>query len=316
MLLAITPNPTIDRTLHVPQMEIGSVHRAQQVHLGAGGKGLNVARTALTLGVDVLATGPLAGHAGRTVADLAANEGLPTAWHWLSSGETRTCLLLNHENSDATVINEPGQTWSNDDWQGLTTHLRQLSRRVQAITFSGSLPPGIPTKAFTALARELATLDRPVYIDTSGQALVATLREPAGLCIKMNRSELAKGLGQTLAGQDDLIEAGKEVLDRGAALVVVTLGSAGAIAVAPDGWWQVSGPRVKVVSTVGSGDAFLAGLVAAQIQGQTLVEALVQGVLCGMANATTALPGRFERERLEALREEVEVKHNNGGKYS
>ena len=92
MLLTVAPNPTIDRTLHVPQMTVGAVHRTRRVQLTAGGKGLNVGRVTQTLGYEVLLTGPLAVRPGHFVADLIKSENLSAAWHWLSAGETRTCL--------------------------------------------------------------------------------------------------------------------------------------------------------------------------------------------------------------------------------
>ena len=147
MLLTITPNPPLDRTLHVPRMTVGTVHRASQVHLAAGGKGLNVSRVARLLDCPALATGPLGGRAGQLFAELADDEDFLADWYWLKTGETRTCLLINHEASDATVINEPGPTVSPEDWGGLASHVGRLARPVQAVAFSGSLPPGVAASA-------------------------------------------------------------------------------------------------------------------------------------------------------------------------
>jgi fructose-1-phosphate kinase PfkB-like protein len=103
LLLTVTPNPAIDRTLHVPYLTVGTVHRTNQVYLVAGGKGLNVTRSAHALGGNVMVTGPLAGYSGRLVASLAREEGLVADWYEMESGETRTCLLITHDDSDATV---------------------------------------------------------------------------------------------------------------------------------------------------------------------------------------------------------------------
>jgi 1-phosphofructokinase len=308
LLLTVTPNPALDRMLYVPQMTVGTVHRAAQVRQVAGGKGLNVARAARTLGGIVVATGLLAGHAGQLFADLADAEGLSTDWYWLTAGETRTCLLVNHARDDATVINEPGESMPAKDWPGFTTHISRLATEAQAVAFCGSLLPGVDPSAFNTLACSLATSERTVYLDTSVAALQAALAQPEGLCIKVNRAELAAGLKSPLTDLKQLVEAGQMLLARGAKMVVVTLGSDGALAIAPAGCWQVRPPPVDVVSTVGSGDSLLAGLAVARLAGRSIDEALALGVACGAANALTKLPGRFEQGVVDELLERVNVK--------
>lgn len=310
LFLTITPNPALDRTLYVPCLTVGEVHRPTTVHSAAGGKGLNVYRAARVLGGEALATGPLVGHTGRLVADLAAAEGIKADWYWPGSGETRICLLINHDTGDATVINEPGEPPSEAEWAGFAAHVERLAGQAGAVALAGSLPPGVNPTILNELARAMAADGRAVYLDTSGGALAAVLVQPTGLVIKVNRVELAAGLG--LPNEDfsteKVIRAGRMLLERGAALVVVTLGGEGALAVAPEGCWQAAVPPVEVVSTVGSGDSMLAGLAVARLEGRSIEAALALGVACGAANATTPLPGRFERGMVEALLKQVEVK--------
>lgn len=310
MLLTVTSNPTIDRTLHVAHLSVGEVHRASAVHLAAGGKGLNVTRAARTLGCPVQATGPLAGHAGRLMADLAVAEGIPAEWYWLPSWETRTCLLINHDAHDTTVINEPGEPFAAGEWAGFAAHVQTLAAHAQAVAFSGSLPPGVNPTALSQLARSIAAPERAVYLDSSGTALEAVLVQPNGLVIKINRAELAAGLG--ISDYDFSLEkilaAGQILLERGAVLVVITAGGEGALAISPEGCWQALAPQVNVVSTVGSGDSMLAGLAIARLWGKEVAEALAYGVACGTANALTSLPGRFEREKVEDLLQLIKTK--------
>ncbi len=311
MLLTVTSNPTIDRTLHVSHLSVGEVHRASAVHLAAGGKGMNVTRAARTLGCPVLATGPLAGHAGRLMADLAVAEGIPAEWYWLPSGETRTCLLINHDGHDTTVINEPGESVAAGAWTGFAAHVQTLAVQAQAVAFSGSLPPGVEPSALGELARAVVAPERAVYLDTSGAALEAILTRPTGLVIKINRAELAAGLGVTDYdfSLEKILAAGQTLLERGAALVVITSGGEGALAISPEGCWQAQAPQVKVVSTVGSGDSMLAGLAIARLWGKNVAEALAYGVACGTANALTTLPGRFERRMVEIFLFQIRVKN-------
>lgn len=309
MLLTVAPNPTIDRILNVPHMTVGEVHRATNVTLVAAGKGLNVARAAHTLGCPVLATGPLGGRSGQIVVDLAQTENFPADWYWLSAGDTRTCLLINHADNDATVINEPGPTLSSKDWAGLTNHINHLAKTSKAVAFAGSLPPGIPPESFAALCGSLAAGGRAVYVDTSAAALASLLKNPDGVCIKVNEKELAAGFGLTEAAPplSQTIDTGKVLLSRGAALVVVTLGRRGALAITPNGVWQATPPPMAVISTVGSGDSMLAGLAVARLEAQPLETALAFGVACGSANAMSDVPGQFERRQVEELLAQIEL---------
>jgi 1-phosphofructokinase family hexose kinase len=310
MLLTVTSNTTIDRTLFIPHLTPGAVHRATTVHLAAGGKGLNVTRAARVLGYEVVATGPLAGMAGQIVADLAVAEGLRTDWHWLAQGETRTCTLINHDGGDTTVINEQGPTLSAEDWAGFAAHVQRVGQSAKAVAFAGSVPLGIAPEALGELARSLVTPQRAVYVDTSAAALAAVLAQPQGLCIKVNRGELAGGLGLEPNGISltALIHEAQRLVSQGAALVVVSLGSEGALMITAEGQvWKAIAPSLKVVSTVGSGDSMLAGLVVSWLREYSLPEALTFSVACGSANVMSTLPGRFERGQVEALRGQVEV---------
>lgn len=309
MLLTVTANPSIDRVYHLDALKIGQVHRVNSLQLVAAGKGLNVTRAASMLGVQVLATGMLAGRNGETLAELVQRDGYPVDWYWLSSGESRMCIMLNQQAGDTTVINERGPKISAADWTGFAAHVERLARSAQAVVFSGSMPPGVPFPAPAKLARTLATTGRAVYFDVSHQHLPPLLNQPQGVCIKINRDELAAGMGISLEGDSlgPVIEAGQTLLQRGAALVVLTLGGRGALAISPRGVWQARPPTVETVSTVGSGDTMTAGLIAAQLNGLPVPQALAHGVAAGTANALNDVPGQFHLPAFESLLRQVQI---------
>jgi 1-phosphofructokinase family hexose kinase len=303
MLLALTTNPSIDRTLVVPGFRAGDVTRVQQRHDAAGGKGLNVARVLQRLGGAVLACAPLGGEIGKQIAALASQEGIPAAWYWMQHGESRICLLISDPATrDTLVINEQGPQMSLADWQGFAALVKQQSAQVRAISFSGSLMPGVPIDSYTTLVRELITLGQQVYVDISNDPLRATLDLPIAL-LKVNAHELGVALGRPLTNRADCVAAAQAVLLRpnGPRSVVVTLGSDGAIGCDSSGAWHVVSPAIQLVSAVGSGDSLLAGLAHGLLQDAALPEALRLGVAAGAANAQTLGGGNVDLAEVQRL---------------
>lgn len=311
--LSITPNASIDRLLHLPELHVGAVQRATAVQVEVGGKGLNVGRTLKILGQTVTMTGFITGQSGKQAEHLAAQEGLPVQWYWGNRGETRTNLHLLRPQGDVTLINEPGPTLSAADRQGFADHVRVLAAPAEVISFCGSLPLGLEPEWLPQLAGELAAAGKTVYIDTSHAPLTAVLQQPTNLCIKVNQLELAAGLGLETDSptSEKIIAAGETLLKRGATLVVITLGSEGAIGMTAHDCWRAETPDItgicNLVSTAGCGDAMLAGLMAGQFEQRSLAESLRLGVACGTANISSHSPGQFEPSLLSPLLERVKL---------
>jgi 1-phosphofructokinase family hexose kinase len=292
MILCITPNPAVDRTLIVPQLNPGQVHRATRTLVAAGGKGLNVARASRILGGDPLCMGFLGGHSGRLVAELAGREGLRSAWTW-TEAETRTCVIVVDELAgDATVFNENGPLVNAADWAALSAEVRRESASAEIVCLSGSLPPGSPVASLAGLLRELCAAGEQVWVDTSGTAL-STALSVAGLNLKVNAYEAGAILNRNVDSVEAAFSAARALQERGANQVVITLGQAGAILVMLEGVWHAQPPTIRVMSSVGSGDSFLAGLVVAAAEKQPPPEALRWAVAAGTANALSAGGGQF-----------------------
>ena len=299
-ILCVTPNPAVDRTLIVDRLALGEIHRVSEPIVAAGGKGLNVARVLRTLGGQVLCAGFLGGHSGRLVADLAAAEGLAGDWTWIA-GETRTCVIVvEPAHRDATVINEPGPHVARADWARLSEQVLRASGGAAMVCLSGSLPPGSAPADYAALLAGLRDAGRPVWVDTSGPALAAALGV-GGVGIKVNGHEAGAVLGASAHGLEDALAAARELHARTRAPVVLTLGGQGALLVDSEGCWHAQPPPIEVVSTVGSGDAFLAGLAHALAAGAPGPEALARAAASGSANACSAGGGRLDPALVQNL---------------
>ncbi|HEX6385023.1 MAG TPA: 1-phosphofructokinase family hexose kinase [Anaerolineae bacterium] len=291
MILCVTPNPAVDRTLLVAGLQPGGVHRATRTIVAAGGKGLNVARAVKTLGGQPLAMGLLGGYSGRLVADLAQAEGI--AAHWTPfDGETRTCVIVVPEVGEVTVINETGPTVTPADWLRLVDDVLAQVAQADAVCLCGSLPPGVPVGAPADLIEAVAAAGKPFWVDSSGQPLGnAILARPTGL--KVNSLEAGELLNMVIDGPEAAVAAAHHFLQKGIRTVALTLGRQGAVLVSETGQYHAWPPEVAAVSNVGSGDCFLAGLLTALALGHPPVQALSWAVAAGTANTLSPGGGRF-----------------------
>jgi 1-phosphofructokinase len=301
MLLCFTPNPAIDRVLLAPGFRHAESVRVADARESAGGKGLNVARVARTLGLPARVCGPLAGANGRRIAALAADEGIEARWSWLAEGESRICMLVIDQGApDTLVINERGPAMGAADWDALERLVTAEAAQATAIAVSGSLPPGVAAGKLTALLRDLSG-HSAIYLDTSGAALRDALDLPLAL-LKVNAEELGEALGSPIDTPAEARAAAADVQARGPAAVIVTLGRAGAVAVDTSGAWLARPPAIEAVSAVGSGDAMLAGIAAALAERRGLAEALRLGVACGAANTLMIGAGVVRADDVARLR--------------
>ncbi len=307
-ILCVTPNPAIDRTLVIPGWHAGAVQRPARVIVAAGGKGLNVARAIRVLGGDPLCLGPLGGHQGRWLADLAQQEGLRGAWTWIAS-ETRTCtIILDSEAETSTGLYETGERLSRDEWARLSADVLRECAEAEQIGFSGSLPPGVPAADFGDLLRALSGAGRSVWVDTSGPALEAAC-QIGGVGLKVNDTEIGLLLGCEVTSLEAACKAAQEARRRGADAAIVTLGQAGAVLSADSGTWHAVPPVIPAVNATGSGDAFMGGWLLAMAEHCSMPAALSRAVAAGAANALSSSGGRFQRAAYEQILREVAVQH-------
>lgn len=296
MILCVTPNTALDRTLLVPGYGAGGVFRPQQVVAAAGGKGVNVARVVKLLGGGSRCYGFIAGHTGALVASLAAGEGLDARWTILDAGETRTCtILVDPVQEQTTVVNESGVETSASDWARLRDDLVVSADGASAICFCGSLPPGSPLDAFAALLAELVATGKSVWVDTSGAPL-RTAAEVKGVHIKVNDDEAAALLNAPVTSLAEAAAGAKALAQRMSASVVITIGARGAVLSDGQTMWHAMPPAIQAKSAVGSGDSFLAGLLVGLEAGEPPDQALRRGVAAGAANALSVGGGQFRLE--------------------
>lgn len=259
----VTLNPAFDLTIPLPRLRRGEVNRAAGAELRPAGKGVNVSVMLSVLGEPSHATGLLARE------DLPAFENFLRPLSILSDfepvpGRCRINVkLVETEAGEVTDINPPGPPASAEAMAALS---RRLDRAPELMVLSGSLPPGLGPEALRSLAADLAASGRRVILDSSGPAFEAALAAQPFL-VKPNRSELSGLLGRALPDRQALLDGAREVQARGVRHVVVSSGGEGALFALAEAALWVRPPSVRLTTTVGAGDAMVAGLASGLARG-------------------------------------------------
>ncbi|GAA2050109.1 1-phosphofructokinase family hexose kinase [Williamsia deligens] len=299
MIVTVTANPSLDRTIVLPgPLDRGAVVRAIGARSEPGGKGINVSRVAQVAGVPTVALLPAPSGDPLLVALDAVGLHYRTV---ATADEVRSNITVTEPDGTTTKLNLPGTTLDAGQIDAFAALILAASAGAEWVALCGSLPPGVPADFYRQVAASLAGSGCRVAVDTSGAPLAALLPAVADgsvHLIKPNTEELCEITGGDVAHLDGsaaagdfspTLEAARSVIGSGDCVVLATLGAAGAMVVTADGAWQATPPPITPVSTVGAGDATLAGYLLASIAGAAPAEALRAAVAHGSAAA--ALPG-------------------------
>ncbi|MEH1017570.1 1-phosphofructokinase [Micromonospora sp. CPCC 206060] len=300
MIVTVTLNPSLDRAVEVDSLTRGEVIRATTAHLDPGGKGVNVSRALLANGVPSVAVLPSGGDEGNQLIRLLKAEGVEVLAVPIS-GRTRSNITLAEPDGTVTKVNEPGPSLFRAELDEVTDRVLTRAGDADWVVLCGSVPPGLPADAYAQLCRKLRAVGVRVAVDTSGPALREAALAGATL-LKPNRDELAEVVGTSLANLGDVVDAAQRLRVWGAGTVVVSLGADGAVLVDADGVVTGTCPVIRPRSTVGAGDALLAGFLAAGARGAA---ALAEGLAWGAA--AVSLPGSRMPGPADLFRRDVTI---------
>lgn len=309
MILTVTLNAAIDRTVAVPSFRQGHRHRAVEASTFAGGKGVNIARTLKLLGRPVIATGLAGGPTGARLMERLAEESILTDFTWIN-GDSRTNLaVVDPTSGEQTEINERGPEVTAEELERFREKLLYLARGAKICVIAGSLPPSVPPSFCAMLVSDLNALDVETILDAEGEPLSVGLR--AGpQAVTPNQLEAEEIVGHEFADRSELVSGLDELIALGASEALITsergcvasLGAGGEREV-----WEVAAPEVEPVSTVGSGDALLAGFVAKRFDGASPEECLAFAVACGAESTQHFGAGTVESSEVERLVPSVSI---------
>lgn len=288
MIITLTPNPTVDKTLFLDQLVLNDVNRYEESQLDPAGKGINVSRVAHRLGWPTIAFGFQAGEIGAIAERALDAEGVP--YHFVPvPGQTRlNVTIVDRGSSTSTSLYGPGPPVSDDRLQMLEGLLRFWLQAGRVLVLAGSLPPGVPDDLHARYIELARVQGVETVLDADGTPF--SLGVAAGpTLIKPNRPEAERLLGRPLPDQQAVVDGARELVSRGIRVAVISLGASGAVCAEGDRVWLAIPPPVESRSTVGSGDSLVAGLAVAMARGDDIVEGLRVGTAAGAA--TALMPG-------------------------
>jgi 1-phosphofructokinase family hexose kinase len=313
MIITVTLNTAIDKTLSVPNFRLGRRHRTVEQTTMPGGKGVNVARVLKALGQPVIATGLAGGATGTRLVDQLTQMSVLSDFVRIREESRTNTAVIDPTTGEQTEINERGPKVSEQEVELFVDKLLYLAKGASMCVFAGSLPREVDTDIYATLIRELRRLNVTTVVDTDGEPMRRAVRAEPDV-ISPNVLESEELVGHEFNDDEDRMIAVREMCELGAREAIMTM---------PDGCFaQIQGKdapepvlyRVRVRAgsiepraTVGSGDAFLAGFVAARYQGRDQSEALAFGVACGAESTQHLGAGLVDPDRVDRLLADVEV---------
>jgi 1-phosphofructokinase/tagatose 6-phosphate kinase len=310
VIVTVTLNAALDRTLSVLNVQVGHRHRALSSLALPGGHGVNVARALKRLGEPVIATGLAGGRAGTSIVEELTREGILNDFVRIEAESRTSTAVADPTNNLVTEINEAGPAVSEGELSILFDKLHYLSRGADIVVFAGSLPPSVPDELYASAIKAVVREGLVTALDATGPRLRAGIgAEPT--IVSVNRREAEEILGYEFGDDEDAHAGVSELVEMGAEIALVH-DETGCVACFGGGRARRSfvarlDPVEEVVSTVGSGDSFLAGFLSAWYAQTGPEVALRRAVAAGAANTQMLGAGVFARDDVEVFLRQVQV---------
>lgn len=287
MIITVTLNPAIDKTVTIDDFKINSVNKVSSIRLDAGGKGINVSKVIKTLGGESKALGILAGSNGQFIKNYLDAAEIKNDFIFVE-GETRTNLkVVDKVRNTNTDINEAGIPVSKEAVNKLEDKIFKGLDENSIVVFSGSAPSSMPIDIYKTLVMKAKSCGAKTVLDADGELLKEGIKSGPYL-IKPNIHELEALFNEKLENTEDVIKVCKRFFDYGIEVIVVSLGGEGALFITKDKAIKAEGLKVEVKSTVGAGDSMVAALAFSLEKGYSLEEAVELSVAASAANVTTS----------------------------
>jgi 1-phosphofructokinase family hexose kinase len=305
MVLTVTLNPMLDKTVAVDRLRRGEIHRASRIDCVVGGKGVNVSRQLQRFGVETVATGLLGGEVGTQLTRLLSSEGLLHDFYRIA-GMTREGVTYREPDDSWTAVFEPPHPVTPREADEFLLHCSRLLTGAEWVICSGSSPSAETDRTYGQIVAMAEGCGCRSYLDSYGEAFRQALRSRPSV-VQCNRAELAASFGRPLADDEALREVLIQSVDQGVPRIIVTDGPRSAFAAEGDSLWRIVPPPVKAVNATGSGDCLAAGVLRELLRGEPFQSALRYGAAAGAVNATRWDVATVSQEEVEEFVRAVRI---------
>jgi len=307
MILTVTPNPCVDKTIFVDHVELGTIIRGEKATAIAGGKGTNVSRVVKALGRPTKALQIVGGHTGAHIVEMInVNDGVETVPVWVEAPSREIVTVLDTGKHVQTVYMEPGPEVTPEEVTKVHDAFDRALDEASIVTFNGTVPCAALNTLYHDLIERCAELDVKTVLDSHGPAFAEGVKAQP-LMVKPNIEETQELFGEPISTDNDILHAIAKYHDLGIKFVVISMGAAGAFASLDGRILRCTPPKIDEVNPVGSGDALVAGVAVALMEGMDLEEMCRLGVGAGTANATSWDIGHCTREEIERYAQMVKI---------
>ena len=309
MIITVTLNAAIDKSLAVPNFRLGRRHRTVEQRTMAGGKGVNIARTLKTLGQPVIATGFAGGATGTHIVEQLTEESILNDFVRIRDESRTNTSVLDPTTGAQTEINERGPSVTPQEVELFRDKLLYLARGAAIVVFAGSLPRGVEPDLYASLIRDLERSDVTTVVDTDGEPLRLAVRAEPDL-VSPNVLEAEELVGHEFATEEERSLAIAEIAALGPHEVIMTLPDGCLAQVLIDGQKRLKRARIEPrepIAKRGSGDAFLAGYLAARYEGRPPDQCVRFGVACGAESTGRFGAGLLDAREARRLMGDVEL---------
>lgn len=288
MVITVTLNPAMDKTMNVDNFTPGEVNRAAGIRYDIGGKGINVSKVLKNLGVESVSTGFLGGIWENTFMEELAARNISADFVHIH-GNTRTnTKIVDEVNKVFTDVNEPGPDITDCELENIINKFSEICKKGDMVVFSGGVSPSVPNHIYKTLIEIAKKNEAFVILDAEGELLSEGLKAIPNV-IKPNEFELSRLLGIESNNRNEIIKKALQLKNNGIERIMISLGSKGAIYITDEGIYFADALKVQVRGTVGAGDSMVAGLIYSMINKLNSADTLKFATACG--GATVSLNG-------------------------
>ncbi|MCY6355530.1 1-phosphofructokinase [Clostridium sp. ZS2-4] len=306
MIITVTLNPAMDKTLSIEDFTLGMVNRVSNLRYDIGGKGINVSKVLKNFNVNSICTGFLGGNLEKTFIEELKARGIDTRFIHIKENTRTNTKIVDTANKVYTDINEAGPEISENELNRFLEEFKNLCNKDDIVVLAGGVSPSVPKDIYAQLITIAKKKGAFVILDADGELLKEGIKGKPDV-IKPNNHELVRLLNLESDSEEQLIKAARMLQNEGVSNILISLGEKGSLFVTDEMIYHSKGVKVDVKSTVGAGDSMVAGLVYSKLNNYKSNEALRFATACGAAAVTLDGTKACTLEQVQEMLEKIEV---------